>query len=29
MCAEGYYSMCEFNKDNKESCDSYWGPSET
>ena len=29
ICAEGYYSMCEFNKDNKENCDSYWGTSET
>ena len=24
MCSEGYYSMCEFNKENNEVCDNYW-----
>lgn len=22
---EGIYSFCDFNPDNKECCDSYWG----
>ena len=26
---EGIYSFCDFNPDNKECCDSYWGTSET
>lgn len=24
ICNEGYYSMCEFNKENSEVCDNYW-----